>query len=177
MRHLGTRELQTERLLLRRLRESDAEELFLGFVNQEEFLYYAHKEARTLEEEKASLVGIDKKYEEDSYYNWLITLKDSGEIIGQVFLMVNEHNDSVEFSYAIDKRYTCKGYMTEALERVKAFSLEELEVIRFQGSCCVENIASRRVMEKCGLEREGNLRKYLKLRDGYHDMYMFAAVR
>ena len=177
MKHLGTRELQTERLLLRRIREEDAEELFLGFVNQKEFLYYAHKEERTLEEEKASLVGISEKYENERYYNWLITLKESGKIIGQIILQVNEYNDSVEFSYAIDKRYTGRNYMTEALERVKAFSLEELEVNRFQGGCCVENTASRRVMEKCGLTCEGMLRKYLKLCDGYHDMYMLAVVR
>ena len=176
MQHLGTRELQTERLLLRRIEETDAEELFLGFVNQKEFLYYANKKERTLEEEKASLVGIREKYEDDSYYNWLITLKDGGAIVGQIILQVNEYNDSVEFSYAVDKRHTGRGYMTEALERVKAFALEEMEVIRFQGGCCVENTASRRVMEKCGLECEGTLRKYLKLSDGSHDMYMFSVL-
>ena len=177
MRHLGTIPLRTERLLLRRIRETDAEELFLGFVNQKEFLYYANKKERTLEEEKASLVGISEKYENDRYYNWLITLKGSGTIIGQIVLMVDERNDSVEFSYAIDKRHTGRGYMTEALARVKPFCLEELEVTRFQGGCCVENTASRRVMEKCGLEYEGTLRKYLKLADGPHDMAMFSAVK
>ena len=176
MRHLGTRELQTARLLLRRIREADAEELFLGFVNQKEFLYYANKKERTLEEERASLIGIGEKYENDSYYNWLITLRDSGRIIGQIILQVDERNDSVEFSYAIDKRHTGRGYMTEALDRVKKFALEEMRVSRFQGGCCVENTASRRVMEKCGLDCEGRLRRYLKLSDGAHDMYMFSAL-
>ena len=159
MRHLGTRELQTERLLLRRIEEADAEELFRGFVNQREFLYYANKKERTLEEEKASLVGIREKYENDCYYNWLIALRDGGTIVGQIVLQVNEYNDSVEFSYAIDNRHTGRGYMTEALERVKEFAFKELEVSRFQGGCCVENAASKRVMEKCGLECEGLLRK------------------
>lgn len=43
-------------------------------------------------------------------------------IIGSINLKVNEYNDSVEFGYAIDNRYTNKGYMTEALEIVKDFS-------------------------------------------------------
>lgn len=38
------------------------------------------------------------------------------------------------------------------------------------------NIASRRVMEKCGLEKEGVLRDYIKLVDGYHNMIMFAKI-
>ena len=62
MNSIGTKELYTERLVLRKFKESDAKELFLGFVNQEDFLYYANKEKRTLEEEQNALINIDKKY-------------------------------------------------------------------------------------------------------------------
>ena len=174
MNHLGTINLETNRLILRRFEEKDAEEIFLGFVNQPEFLYYANKEKRTLEEEKASLIGIDEKYKNPEYYNWLITLKDTGNIIGSINLHVDNHNDSVEFNYAIDNRYTGNGYMTEALLKIKDFALNEVKANRFQGGCAVENIASRRVMEKCGMHFEGTLKKYLKLKDGYHDMHMFS---
>ena len=44
MNHVGTLELKTERLVLRKFRKEDANEIFLGFVNQDEFLYYANKE-------------------------------------------------------------------------------------------------------------------------------------
>lgn len=176
MNHLGTKLLNTERLILRKFEEKDAEELFLGFVNQEEFLYYANKEKRTLEEEKKSLEGISKKYENKEYYNWLITLKDSGKIIGAINLRVNNYNDSVEFNYGVDNRFTNKGYMTEALCEIKRFCLEELCVKRFQGGCVIENIASKRVMEKCKMECEGVLKSYIKLKDGFHDMYMFSII-
>ena len=66
--------------------------------------------------------------------------------------------------------------MTEALNLVKDYCLNELKVNRFQGGCCVKNIASKRVMEKCGMQCEGILRKYIILDDGYHDMYMFSIV-
>lgn len=92
-------------------------------------------------------------------------------------LKVNEYNDSVEFNYAIDNRYTNKGYMTEALEIVKDFCLNKLKVQRFQGGCCIENIASKKVMEKCKMEYEGTLRKYIKLKDGYHDMHMYSIIK
>ena len=89
---------------------------------------------------------------------------------------VNDFNDSVEFNYATDNRYTNNGYMTEALKRVTKFALEDLCVNRIQGGCVVENLASKRVIEKCGYGFEGVLKAYIKLCDGYHDMNMFAII-
>lgn len=177
MNHVGTLELKTERLVLRKFRKEDANEIFLGFVNQDEFLYYANKEKRTLEEEIKSLENIDEKYENDEYYNWLIILKETQEIIGSINLRVENKNESVEFNYVIDNRFVNKGYMTEALKEVKWFAFEVMNVNRFQGGCVVENIKSKRVMEKCDMECEGILKSYIKLKDGYHDMYMFSNVR
>ena len=176
MIHKGTNNLASERLLLRRIKEEDALELYNGFVNQEGFLYYANKQKRTLEEEINSLKGIDSKYLKDDYYNWVITLIDTKEIIGSINLRVEEINETVEFNYVIDERFCGNGYMTEALNLVKDYCFNELDINRFQGGCCVENIASKRVMEKCNMECEGVLRNYIILCDGYHDMYMFSLI-
>ncbi len=177
MKNIGTKMLETDRLILRRFKEEDAEEIYNGFINQEGFLYYANKEKRTLKEEKDSLIGIDEKYNQKHCYNWLITLKKTDAIIGRIFLVVEEFNECVESNYAIDERYSNNGYMTEALKEVIRFCFEEVEVNRFQSCCVIENNASKRVMQKCNMNEEGILRKYIKLRDGYHDMYMFSIVK
>ena len=176
MNHLGTKELYSDRLILRRFRENDAEAIYNSFVNDEGFLYYANKEARTLEQEKASLQGIEERYSSKEYYNWLITLKD-GTVIGAVNLRVDDYNESLEFNYAIGDRYQNMGFMTEALNAVKEFAVNELKVNRFFGGCEVNNTASKRVMEKCGLKYEGTLRSHLRLRDGYHDMMVYSFIR
>ena len=46
MNNIGTKELKTERLVLRRFSENDAKELYEGYINQEDFLYYANKEKK-----------------------------------------------------------------------------------------------------------------------------------
>ena len=84
MKHLGSKELLTQRLILRKIVKEDAKEIFEGFINQENFLYYANKEKRTLEEEIQSLDKIDEKYQRDDYFNWIITLKDNNAIIGSI---------------------------------------------------------------------------------------------
>lgn len=175
--HLGTKEINTSRLLLRRFKESDLNELYEGYMNQEEYLYYANKERKAIEEINEKLKKIMEKYSNNNYYNWVIILKETTKIIGSINLHVNVNNDSVEFNYAIDNRYINNGYMTEALNAIKEFSLNELNVNRFQGGCCVENLPSKRVMEKCQMEFEGKLRSYIKLKDGYHDMYMFSIIK
>ena len=175
IKHLGTVSLKTERLLLREFREEDAEGIFNSYINDEDFLYYANKKKRTLEEEKASLIGISDKYKSNEYYNWLITLKDK-TIIGAINLNVDNFNESVEFNYAISKKYYNNGYMTEALKEIKRFCLEELKVNRFYGGCEINNIASKKVMEKTGLIYEGTIRNYLKLCDGYHDLLMYSFI-
>lgn len=176
MEHIGTPELISNRLLLRRFSQDDSKEIFEGFRNQEEFLYYTNKNKVSLEEQINSLKDIDEKYKNNDYYHWLITLKDTKQIVGAINLNVNLKNDSVMFNYAIDNRFTGNGYMTEALEIVKDFAINKMKVHRFEGGCVVTNIASKRVMEKCGLIQEGILKDYVKLSDGYHDMLMFAAI-
>lgn len=176
MNHSGTMELKTERLILRRFRETDAESIFNSFVNDEGFLYYANKEPRSLEQEKASLHGIEEKYSSPEYYNWLITLTD-GTVIGAVNLNVENYNESLEFNYAVDRPHQNSGYMTEALNAVKAYAVNRLKVNRFFGGCEINNTASERVMEKCGLKYEGTLRNHLKLKDGYHDMKVYSLIR
>ena len=63
------------------------------------------------------------------------------------------------------------------LRPVREFAVDALHANRFFGGCEVGNLASARVMEKCGLRFEGVLRSHLKLRDGYHDMRVYSFIR
>ena len=176
MVHLGTKQLETEQLLLRRLTLDDASPLYHGLRNQPEFLYYTNKKEISLNEQIELFEKLEEKYKEKTYYNWAIVLKSTGEIVGMINFKVNDFNDSVEFNYATDNRHTNKGYMTEALKCVTNFALNELNVNRIQGGCVATNLASKRVIEKCGYTFEGTLKSYIKLSDGYHDMKMFSIV-
>ncbi|MBQ1341518.1 MAG: GNAT family N-acetyltransferase [Erysipelotrichaceae bacterium] len=174
MKNVGTVVLETSRLLLRRFRENDAQELCDGFINQQAFLYYANKKAIKLDDEMSFLKGINERYDDPCYYNWLITLKDDGKIIGSINMNVDNSNESCEFNYAIDERFTGNGYMTEALSAVRDLCLNTIMVKRLSGGCEINNTASRRVMEKCGFTCEGLLKNHLELSDGYHDMFIFS---
>ena len=176
MEHLGTLEIKTKRLKLRRLKKEDSRELCEGIRNQEEFLYYMNKEKTTLEKQIDSLKNIDEKYENLDYYNWVITQKKDNKIVGIISFKVMDFIECVEFSYALDNRYTKRGYMHEALSATIDFAFNKMKVNRVQGMCCTKNINSKKVMEKCGLQYEGTFRSALKLKDGYHDLYVYSII-
>lgn len=176
MKHLGTKLLNTERLTLRRIYKEDAKEIFLGFVNQEEFIYYMNKKKRTLEEQINSLKNIDKIYAYNDCYNWVITLKDTKEIIGTISFNVFESNDCVELNYALDNRFRGNGYMTEAINKLIDFAFNELLVKRVIGQCVTKNISSKKVLERCNFTYNTKLNSAIKLCDGYHDSYLFEKI-
>ena len=173
MNHLGTVMLESDRLILRRIYESDAVEIYNGFVNQKDFLYYANKSKRTLQEEINSLKGINEKYKQKDYYNWVITLKDTKEIIGSInanlfgFIVDN-------INYAIDERFTNNGYMSEALSVILKFFFEKVGVKEIYCGCCIENKASKKVMLNNKMKLVEIKKAYINLSDGYHDMYLFS---
>jgi len=175
--HIGTKTIFTDRLFLRKATIDDALALCSGLFNQPEFLYYTNKQPVTREQTTDYLKAIQEKYKQLDYYNWVIEEKLTKNIVGMINLRVLDKNNSVEFNYATDNRYTNNGYMTETLSSIINFALNTMKVNRVQGGCAVENIASKRVMEKCGLYFEGTLKKYLKLNDGYHDMHMYAITK
>ena len=59
---------------------------------------------------------------------------------------------------------------------MKDFCFLEMKVNRFQGGCCVENLASEKVMKKSGMNYEGTLKSYINLKDGFHDMHMYSLI-
>ncbi len=173
MKHLGTVKLYTDRLILRRIVKEDAKEIYHGFINQDGFLYYANKEKRTLEEEIKSLEDIDNKYQELTYYNWLITLKSNKKIIGSINAHYCDKENKVLINYALDERYKNNNYMSEALMEVLKFLKEKVKMENIECGCVISNFASKRVMEKANMIYVGIKKKEVQLKDGYHDMHLF----
>jgi RimJ/RimL family protein N-acetyltransferase len=147
-------------------------ELYESYINQDEFLYYANKEKIDIDELRGMLILIEENYLKYNYYNWLIVRKIDNTILGSINLKEKEES-VLSINYAIDNRYTYNGYMSEALDLIKNYCFRELKAIKLVGACCVENIASKRVMEKCGFINKGIIKNYICLKDGLHDAYEF----
>jgi len=109
---------------------------------------------------------------------YLITSRASGQVLGSVGGEVV--STRVGFGYCLARDSWGAGYATEAARKFVDAVMLQPEIVRIQAFCDIENHASARVLEKCGLTREGTLRRYMvlpNLGDTPRDVHCYAKVR
>ena len=108
--------------------------------------------------------------------------KDSSDVspskfIGSVgFRLVDIECQRVEIGYLALSASQGKGCITEAGDALIHFLKEKLKVKKIVANCAVENIASWKVMEKMGLQKEGTLKADFKVNENWFDAYTYALV-
>ncbi len=161
MKHLGTQMLATERLTLRRFTVEDAESMFYNWSNDPEVTKYLTWEPQeSVETTAAFLEKWEQEYENDDIYRWAIELNDIEQPIGAIeVISVQERTNSLELDFRVGKEYWHHGYTSEALTEVLRFLMGEVGAGRVWAKYDVQNTNAGKVMEKCGMQREGILKR------------------
>lgn len=161
MKHLGTKQIETDRLILRRFLREDAEAMYRNWASDPEVTKYltwpAHE---SLEVSQWVVDDWISHYTESDYYQWAIVPKEAGEPIGSIAVV--GHDDrmaKVEIGYCIGKNWWHRGYMSEALKAVIGFFFDEVGMNRVESRHDPRNPNSGAVMRKCGMKYEGTLRQ------------------
>ena len=168
--------LRTERLTLRKLLTSDSADMYEYSKRSDVtkyLLWYEHEsEMQTYD----FLYGISEWYKHGEYYDWALTITESGKMIGTCgFTSFDFEHDRVEVGYVINPDFWGQGIATEAVSAVIEFAFEELDANRVEAHFIEGNNASLRVMEKCGMTFEGYLKQYMLIKGEYKNIG-FAAV-
>ena len=164
MKHLGTKTLETNRLILRQFTHNDADAMFNNWASDEEVTDYLSWPAHAnIDITKNILKDWINNYEKTSFYQWAITLKDKGsEPIGSISIVgQNDTIKMVHVGYCLGKKWWRMGIMTEALGALIKFFFEEVGVNRVESEFDPANPNSGKVMEKCGMSYEGTLRQVI----------------
>ena len=161
MEHKGTVVLETDRLVLRRFREDDAQSMFDNWAsNPNVTKYITWPTHESVDITKAIIGEWIKSYRNSDFYQWAIELKELGQIIGSISVVrIHERTDACEIGYCICEPWWNKGITTEAFKRVIAFLFDEVQVNRIGAKHDTDNPGSGRVMQKSGLQYEGTLRQ------------------
>jgi RimJ/RimL family protein N-acetyltransferase len=148
--------IETERLRLRRPRSSDAEAIFEYGCDLEVTRYMDWPTHRSIDAVVEYLGGCVPRWESGVEYYWVITSPPEDRAIGGISCRVS--GQAAEFGYVLNRSCWNRGYASEAAHAVVDFVLSQPEIHRVWATCDTENLASVRVLEKCGLSREGILR-------------------
>lgn len=161
MQHLGTKPLETERLILRPFTLKDAPAMFRNWANDPEVTRYLTWPTHTgVDVSESILSDWVTHYHEPDYYQWAIVPKEVGEPIGGISVVQrNDSVASVHIGYCIGRRWWHQGITGEALAEVLRFFFEEVGVNRVDSRHDPRNPNSGRVMAHCGMTREGTLRQ------------------
>lgn len=168
MNHIGTQILETERLVLRKVTENDAVDMYNNWASDEDVTkYVTWKAHKNLDETKNLLSGWEKEYQRKDCYRWFICLKDTNELAGTIDVCrKNDDLEMAEIGYCISKKHWNKGIVTEACKEVIKFLFEKVGYNRIQAQHIPENIGSGKVMQKCGMKFEGIIRHGNRLNTG-----------
>jgi len=179
MNKTGTKEIETERLILRRFRSEDAEDMYANWASDPEVTrFLTWPPHQSVEVTKSILADWIPRYEEGGYFNWVMEYKETGKIIGNISVVkLDESIRAADMGYCMSRRYWGQGLMPEALIAVMDYLFDEVGLDRVAASHDVNNPKSGRVMEKAGMKMEGILRAAGKNNLGICDEVWHAMIR
>lgn len=179
VKNVGTKTIETERLILRQLQLSDAEDMFNNFTNNENvsrFLSWNPHE--NIEVTKNLLINWVDDYKNDNKYFWAIVLKENQQVIGTTSVVeLSIKDQKAELGYCIGENYWGRGIVTELTKAVIAFLFNEVGVHRIEAKHDTKNPASGRVMEKVGMKYEGTMRHARFNKGAWCDTKIYAIIR
>jgi len=178
MNNLGTVQIETERLILRRLVRGDAEAVFSNWASDTEVTKYLTWQAHaSVKVTKAIIAEWIKAYKKLDFYQWAVVPKDFNQPVGTVSAVsVDPVINAVQTGYCFGKAWWGKGYATEALSAVIKFFFESVKVGRIFAIHDVNNPNSGKVMQKAGMVFEGIMRKGAKNNQGIIDAAQYAII-
>jgi len=171
--------IETERLVLRVPRMEDALAIFTGWAQDQEVTrYLTWRPHERMEQTEEFVQGCLSAWKHETRFPYMITLKERDEVIGMIDPCLE--GPKVAIGYGLARPHWGKGYVTEATRAIIAWAFQQPSIYRVYATTDVENVASRRVLEKVGMQCEGTLRKYIlhpNISTIPRDSYIYAIVK
>lgn len=163
--------LQTKRLYLREIKQSDYEAI--SKILQDEATMYAYNGAFTAEETQKWIDNQIFRYNKYGFGLWAVVLKQTNEVIGQCGLTMQpwKEKEVLEIGYLFQKKYWHKGYATEAAIACKEYAFTKINAAEVFSIIRDNNIASQNVAKRNGMEIVDTFIKHYKGVDMPH--YVF----
>ena len=163
---------ETERLFLREMTQEDLPSLCK--ILQDEQVMYAYEGAFSLEEVQSWLDNQIRRYKEDGYGLWAVILKETGVMIGQCGLSMQEVKGSerLEIGYLFQKDYWHQGYASEAAIACKEYAFSVLKANEVCSIIRDTNTASQNVALRNGMTCIDQFVKHYRGMDMPH--YLFS---
>jgi ribosomal-protein-alanine N-acetyltransferase len=151
--------LETARLLMRIPVLGDMDAVFQKYAQDEQvtkfLMWRPHENINVTREFICRCIQC---WKDEAAFPWVIVCKNSNELVGMFELRVDKYR--ADLGYVIAREYWGNGYATEITKSVIEWTMAQESIYRIGATCDVENLASARVLEKAGMQKEGILRRF-----------------
>ena len=152
-------QIPTPRLLLRRLRMDDADDIFAYASDPAVTATVTFDTHLSIDDSLAFVRTVLDGYERGERATWGIEHREDERLIGTIgFPTIRAGGYVGVAGYVLARPYWRQGLMTEALGAVLDYGFRHMGLRRIEATCQIDNIGSYRVMEKAGMELDGVLR-------------------
>ena len=170
--------IETERLLLRRIDKNDVDEVLALRSNPETMKYIPRPLAKSIEEAFEHIAMIEDKIMNNIGINWGISLKGNPKIIGIIgHYKISPENHRAEIGYMSLPETNGKGYMSEAIKAVVAYGFQQMNLHSIEAIIDPENIASEKVLQKNGFVKEAHLRENELWEGKFRDTVIYSLLK
>ncbi|MCH2231193.1 MAG: GNAT family N-acetyltransferase [Crocinitomicaceae bacterium] len=149
--------ITTERLILREIESSDAEDLFEMDSKIEVMKYIGIPPLKKIEEVYPMINMLQEQYKENGIGRWAVELKSTGEVIGWSGLKLHDEEidgniNFYELGYRFKPQHWAKGYATESSKAWMDYAFHKIETDNVFGMTDPRHKNSKKVLMKMGFE-------------------------
>jgi len=162
---------------LRPIRSHDAESWFT-YLSDPLVVELTSYDIRDISDVSAMIAGYLAAYEDGQLPRWAIARQSDDSLIGTCgFHSWSSKDKRGELGYDLSPEYWNRGIATHALAATLRAAFATTDLNRAEALVMVENVASQRVLEKCGFLEEGRLRQLRNCRGTFRDFYIYSRLR
>ena len=170
-------ELETERLLLRKITKDDVQEVFEIRSNPITMQFIDRPIAKTIDDALNLIKVFDEVFEKQDGVAWAITFKEEKKLIGTIgFWKMDKPNFRAEIGYILNQTFHRKGIMNEALKVVIDFGFQQINLHSIEAVTKPTNTASNEILLKNGFLQEGYFRENYFFEGKFYDKKVFSLI-
>ncbi len=171
--------IETERLTLRRMQESDLQ-TYYEIDNHPGHCQYLSRPPHTLEQSREFITTArDLRLDEEGHYLHVsVDLKSTNTMIGNVCIKVESQvHRQGDVGWFLSAKLRGQGLATEAVVSWLDFCFSTIDLHRVTARCDAANERSRAMMERIGMRQEAHYKQIAYFDDVWHDQYCYAILK
>lgn len=170
-------DLETPRLYLRKINESDIKDLFMMRSNPDIMRYIPRPLAQKEEDVLELIDRVNEGIKKNESINWAMALKENDQLIGTIgYVRSKPEHHRAEVGYMLNSSFHSKGYTFEALNEVIEYGFIQMKLHSIEAIIDPRNKASERLLHKCNFKKEAHLKENVFWNNEYCDSVYYTLL-